>query len=172
MKGDEAGFPLQESASATAYPRPPRFFSRPRSKILAETSARDDVFAPSARRFVETRGSGSRARRCALSGRNGLPLPRSSALLDTTALVGYVATTCTTLAFIPQVVRTWRTRKADDLSLGTLTVLLSGTVLWIVYGAKLMGGGGPGLPIVLGNVVTLVLLALNTALVLRFRTPR
>lgn len=50
------------------------------------------------------------------------------------SLIGYVAGTCTTLAFLPQVIRTWRTRSTDDISLGMFSLMVFGIALWLFYG--------------------------------------
>jgi len=49
-------------------------------------------------------------------------------------LLGLVAGILTTLAYLPQVARTWRTGSADDLSLPTLMMLVAGIALWTIYG--------------------------------------
>ena len=49
-------------------------------------------------------------------------------------IFGLVASTLATLAFLPQVVKTWRSRSANDFSLATLLMLEAGVGLWIVYG--------------------------------------
>jgi MtN3 and saliva related transmembrane protein len=69
-----------------------------------------------------------------------------------TDLLGFLAATLTTAAFVPQVVKTWRTRSAGDLSLGMLSVFSTGIVLWLAYGLSVGAA-----PIVVGNIVTLVL---------------
>ncbi len=71
------------------------------------------------------------------------------ALLDIT---GYAAALCTTGAYLPQVIRVWRTRSTEDISLWMFLVLVTGLVLWLVYG--LWKGE---IPIVAANAVTLVL---------------
>lgn len=48
--------------------------------------------------------------------------------------LGIVAACCTTFSFLPQALRVWRTREVDQLSLGTLSLMLVGVVLWLVYG--------------------------------------
>ena len=53
------------------------------------------------------------------------------ALLDFT---GYAAALCTTGAFVPQVLRVWRTRSTHDISLKMFLVLATGLILWLVYG--------------------------------------
>ena len=75
--------------------------------------------------------------------------------MDSIEYVGLVASTLATLAFLPQVVKTWRTRSADDFSLVTLLMLEAGTSLWICYG---LWRGAPA--IWLGNSVTLTLVGI------------
>ena len=67
-------------------------------------------------------------------------------------LLGSVAGVLTTLAFVPQVIKTWRTRKADDISLGMLLLCTLGVALWGVYGV-IIGAA----PVIVANGVTLVL---------------
>ena len=54
--------------------------------------------------------------------------------MDSIEYLGLVASSLATLAFLPQVVKTWRTRSANDFSLTTLLMLEAGTGLWIFYG--------------------------------------
>lgn len=68
--------------------------------------------------------------------------------------IGLLAGTCTTLAFLPQVIKTWRTRSTRDISLGMFLVLTTGVALWLAYG--LMIGD---LPLVAANGVTFLLAA-------------
>ena len=76
--------------------------------------------------------------------------------------LGLAAAFCTTAAFIPQVVKTWKTRSTADISLGMFLVLVIGIVLWLAYGF-LLGD----LPLILANTVTLVLA--GTILVFKLR---
>jgi MtN3 and saliva related transmembrane protein len=50
-------------------------------------------------------------------------------------LIGLAAAVCTTVAYFPQLKKSWQTRRTDDLSLAMLLVLSSGVALWVVYGA-------------------------------------
>jgi len=72
--------------------------------------------------------------------------------MQSVSLIGILAGILTTLAFLPQVVKTWRTRSADDISVGMLLLFSSGLVLWLIYGIAIVS-----LPIILANVVTLLL---------------
>ena len=67
-------------------------------------------------------------------------------------LLGVAAGVLTTIAFVPQVLRVWRTRTARDLSLATFSIFTVGVALWLVYGVMIAS-----LPIVLANAVTLLL---------------
>jgi MtN3 and saliva related transmembrane protein len=66
--------------------------------------------------------------------------------------VGTVAATLTTLAFVPQVVKIWRSRSAKDISLPMYVVFTIGVAMWLVYGL-LLGA----MPIIIANCVTLLL---------------
>lgn len=67
-------------------------------------------------------------------------------------ILGLVAGFLTTIAFLPQVLLVWRTRKAEGVSLGMYIIFVSGVVLWLIYG--LMVGSRP---VVIANAVTFVL---------------
>jgi MtN3 and saliva related transmembrane protein len=84
-----------------------------------------------------------------------------STMLDATA-VGLLAATLTTVAFVPQVVKTWRTRSTADISLGMFLILTAGIAAWLIYGA-IIGD----LPLILANAITLVLA--GTILVLKIK---
>ena len=64
------------------------------------------------------------------------------------AVVGGAASLLTISAFVPQVLRSWRTRSTRDLSHGTLVLLVSQSVAWLSYGVVL---GDP--PLVITNSV-------------------
>ena len=65
---------------------------------------------------------------------------------------GYFAAILTTLAFIPQLIKTIKTKKAEDVSLITLVMFLTGVAAWIVYGIKISSK-----PILIANSVTFLL---------------
>jgi MtN3 and saliva related transmembrane protein len=80
-------------------------------------------------------------------------------------LVGFVAATLTSLAFLPQVVKTWRTRSCGDLSATTLIAQTTGVALWIVYGVSIGSA-----PVIASNIITLLLMMVLTAFKWRLRT--
>jgi len=63
--------------------------------------------------------------------------------------LGYFAGFLTTVAFIPQVIKTWKTKSADDFSLATLLIWCTGLVCWIAYGFLLNA-----IPIILWNLAS------------------
>lgn len=66
-------------------------------------------------------------------------------------LVGMIAGVLTTVAFVPQVLRTWRTRSTADISLVMFLVYVMGIVLWLIYGLMLKD-----IPLITSNAVTLL----------------
>ncbi|HZD92804.1 MAG TPA: SemiSWEET transporter [Candidatus Sulfotelmatobacter sp.] len=79
-------------------------------------------------------------------------------------LLGFFAGTLTTLSFVPQVLRAWRTKRCHDLSWGMLISFSAGVVLWLIYGLLLWAA-----PIISANAVTLALLILIGVLKVRYR---
>lgn len=79
-------------------------------------------------------------------------------------LIGSAAATLTTGCFVPQVVRLWRTRNAEGISLITFSVFSVGVLLWLAYGTIVNSW-----PIIISNVITLVLTIAIVVLTVRFR---
>ncbi len=70
--------------------------------------------------------------------------------------LGFFAGILTVLSFLPQVIRTWKTRRTHDLSLGMFALLVTASSLWIVYGIVI-----DDWPVILTN---LGMVALNGAI--------
>jgi MtN3 and saliva related transmembrane protein len=77
-------------------------------------------------------------------------------------VLGMAAACCTTFAFLPQVLKAWRTRSTKDISLGTFAILVIGIVLWLIYGIL-----RSDIPIATANAVTLIFT--GTILYFKFR---
>jgi MtN3 and saliva related transmembrane protein len=56
--------------------------------------------------------------------------------MDSTQIIGLAAGICTASSLLPQVIKTIREKKAEDVSLVMLLVLLTGIILWIIYGVQ------------------------------------
>ena len=69
-----------------------------------------------------------------------------------TEFFGYFAAILTTAAFLPQLIKTLKTKRAEDVSLITLIMFLSGVGSWIIYGYQISS-----FPILLANIITFIL---------------
>lgn len=78
------------------------------------------------------------------------------------SLIGSAAALCTTGAYIPQLVKTWRSRRAADISGPMFALLMLGTALWLAYGILKIDWA-----IIAANAVSLALASAVMALKLR-----
>ena len=78
-------------------------------------------------------------------------------------LIGTLAAMLTTIAFLPQAWLTWKSRRADGVSLATYSMFTIGVGLWLLYGL-LLGAW----PVIIANSLTLVLALFILAMKLRF----
>ncbi|TBM98981.1 hypothetical protein EYD45_15810 [Hyunsoonleella flava] len=53
---------------------------------------------------------------------------------DAYETIGFAAAVLTTIAFLPQVYKTWKTKDVSSLSLPMLILFFIGIVLWLIYG--------------------------------------
>lgn len=67
-------------------------------------------------------------------------------------IIGLAAGFCTTIAFLPQALKTWKTKSAKDLSLGMYAIFCTGIILWLTYGIMI-----DDLPIILTNIASMCL---------------
>jgi len=74
--------------------------------------------------------------------------------MDILIYTGYVAGICSTIAFLPQVIKTWNSRSARDISWGLLFLLFIGVSLWTLYGVINFD-----IPIIIANTITGLLVA-------------
>ena len=58
-------------------------------------------------------------------------------MIDKNELIGFIAAVCTTFAFLPQVIKVWKTKQTKDLSLRMYTIMFIGICLWFVYGLRI-----------------------------------
>ena len=79
-------------------------------------------------------------------------------------ILGYIAATLTTIAFLPQVLKTWRSRSAKDVSLVMMITFSIGVFLWLLYGLAIQA-----MPVILANATTLILALLIVILKIKYR---
>jgi MtN3 and saliva related transmembrane protein len=80
-----------------------------------------------------------------------------------TETIGTVAAICTTISFLPQLLRVWRRKSAKDISLIMFLLFSTGVALWLVYGIQI-----GSFPITAANAVTLALALAILVLKLRY----
>ena len=66
-------------------------------------------------------------------------------------ILGFAAATLTTLAFLPQLIKTWQSKSAKDVSLEMLITFCIGVFLWLVYGIYIQSS-----PVIVANLLTLI----------------
>ena len=69
-----------------------------------------------------------------------------------TQSIGFIAAICTTVAFVPQALKIYKSKTARDISLPMWLIFSFGVFLWLIYGILILS-----LPIIVANVVTLLL---------------
>lgn len=67
-------------------------------------------------------------------------------------IIGLTAAMLTSLAFLPQAIKTYKSKSAEDLSLSMFLIFITGLILWLTYGLL-----KNDLPIILSNIITLIL---------------
>ena len=78
-------------------------------------------------------------------------------------LIGFFSGFCTTIAFLPQVIKAYRTKSTKDVSLLMFLVFTIGVGGWLIYGILLMN-----VPIIIANILTLFLAFLILIAKIRF----
>ena len=66
-------------------------------------------------------------------------------------LFGFSAALLTTIAFIPQLYKTWKTKSAEDVSLIMLILFITGLICLVIYGLKIHS-----IPILVANIITFI----------------
>lgn len=84
-----------------------------------------------------------------------------------TDALGLLAGVLTTIAFLPQLLKIYRTKSGRDISRGMISIFSLGVLLWLIYGVVI-----DSLPLILANSVTLVLTLAIIALKIRYSHPK
>ena len=67
-------------------------------------------------------------------------------------IIGFVAAFSTTISFLPQAMKTIRTKDTSGISLSMYAVFTFGTFMWLIYGVMT-----PSLPVAFANAITFIL---------------
>ena len=66
--------------------------------------------------------------------------------------IGFFAAFCTTIAFVPQAIKVYKSKSTKDISLYMFLIFTIGVLSWLIYGIIISN-----LPVILANAVTLIL---------------
>lgn len=83
--------------------------------------------------------------------------------MNTNLIIGLVAASLTTFAFLPQSIRAIKTKHTKDLSLPTLIMLEIGIVIWIIYGFLISD-----IPLLAANTISFVFMTVTLRLKLKY----
>ena len=84
--------------------------------------------------------------------------------MNSIQVLGLLAGSLTTAAFLPQVIKTWKSRSAKDLSLGMFSLFCLGVAMWLAYGFAVND-----VPVIAANLLTLLLASTLLFFKLRFK---
>lgn len=79
-------------------------------------------------------------------------------------LIGYFGSFLTSITFIPQVYKSWKSKSVGDLSTWMVLIVITSTLVWLVYGFAISSG-----PVLLANTIVLVLTLVLLGFKIRFQ---
>ncbi len=83
--------------------------------------------------------------------------------MDQWTAIGLLAGLMTTIGFVPQIIKGYRTKRMNDVSLVMPILLAVGMFFWLLYGVWL-----DSLPLILWNAIALVFNLVIIALIIRY----
>ena len=78
--------------------------------------------------------------------------------------IGFFAAFCTTIAFLPQAIKVYKSKSTKDISLYMFLIFTIGVLSWLIYGIIIFN-----IPVILANAVTLVLSLIILIYKLRYK---
>ena len=84
--------------------------------------------------------------------------------MEPVTVIGLIAAACTTFSYVPQAVKTIKTKNTKSLSLIMYVIMTVGIVLWLSYGILLRD-----LPIIIANTVTLIFSGIILILKIKYK---
>ena len=84
--------------------------------------------------------------------------------MEAITVIGFIAASCTTISFLPQVIKALKTKQTKDISLLMYLILLTGLTLWLIYGLIIKDE-----PIIFANGITLILAGIVFVLKIKYK---
>jgi MtN3 and saliva related transmembrane protein len=78
--------------------------------------------------------------------------------------IGFFAAFCTTVAFLPQAIKVYKSKSTKDISLSMFLIFTIGVLSWLIYGLIIND-----LPVILANAITLILSSIILFYKIRFK---
>ncbi len=78
-------------------------------------------------------------------------------------ILGFLAGTLTTIAFVPQFLKAWKTKSTKDISLSMFLIFTIGVALWLIYGIMKVD-----YPIIAANAITVTLASMILAMKIKY----
>ncbi|TAF50887.1 MAG: PQ-loop repeat-containing protein [Sphingobacteriia bacterium] len=72
--------------------------------------------------------------------------------MNTTEFLGYLGAFLSAITFVPQVWQAWKTKSVGDLSTWMILIVISSTVVWLIYAFSIQSG-----PVMAANTVVLAM---------------
>lgn len=72
--------------------------------------------------------------------------------MEWTEIMGHIGALLSSITFIPQVLQAWRTKSVGDLSMNMLLIVITSTIVWLVYAFSLNL-----LPVIIANSIIFIL---------------
>lgn len=73
--------------------------------------------------------------------------------MNWTQFFGYFGSFLTSITFIPQVYKAWKSKSVGDLSVWMMLIVVFSTIVWLAYGFGIQEGG----PVIVANAIVLTL---------------
>lgn len=54
--------------------------------------------------------------------------------MDPVEIIGFIAGGLVSTSFLPQVIKSWKTKSTTDIAISLVIINLSGQVMWTIYG--------------------------------------
>ena len=84
--------------------------------------------------------------------------------MDNIEYIGFMAGFCTTIAFLPQIIKILRTKSTKDISVLMYLIFCTGLILWIIYGYLSVSYS-----LIAANVITLILALFTVLMKLKWK---
>ncbi|HPA63814.1 MAG TPA: SemiSWEET transporter [Spirochaetota bacterium] len=84
--------------------------------------------------------------------------------METSAIIGYAAAVLSTVSFVPQVIKTLKTKDTSGISILMYSAFTAGVALWLIFGIMTAN-----MPVTIANVIVLILASMVLVMKIRYK---